>query len=72
MFEGLCGDPRERLEFVGVLRGLRYRTSKLGDPPNSIYEHEFEQTKPILAYDRSSMLIIAGGGYRITWRGIVG
>lgn len=70
--EAVCGDPRDALRPIGTLAGVVYRTTKAGDPPESPYRHEFESTRPFLAYDRYGLYVIAGGSYRVTWRGIVG
>jgi hypothetical protein len=57
---------------LGELVSVAYRTTKAGDPPNCVYEHTFERPYPILAYSRDRLLVIAGGKYTISKRGIVG
>lgn len=67
-----CADPRARWTAIGEITRVGYRTTKAGDPPNTIYEHAFAQQLPLLAQDAKRRLLILGGSYRITWRGIVG
>lgn len=60
--ETLCG--------LGELVAIAYRTKK-GDE-KGVWEHEFERPKPLLTYQQSGSLIVCGGGYTITPRGIEG
>lgn len=65
-------DPRGTLVHFGRLVSLTYLATKAGDPPGSLYEHEFKEL-PVLAFNQPErLLVIAGGSYRITLRGIVG
>jgi hypothetical protein len=58
---------------LGTLREVVYETVKGGDGGPTEYEHAFSRRKPpLLVYcQRSQKLVIAGGEYRVTWRGIV-
>lgn len=78
---GLGGDGRIRdlraadpsqgvLTQLGTLREVTYETSKLGDPRNTWYTHEFKSPLPVLAYSDGG-LVICGGGYRVRPEGIV-
>lgn len=81
---GLSGDQRVRellapdpqagtLVQLGRLVAVTYETSKLGDPKNTHYEHHFGvggRGLPILAHNETG-LVIVGGRYRVTLRGIV-
>jgi hypothetical protein len=71
---GRVADPTSGiLGTLGELVSVVYQTTKAGDPPRSEYEHEFEQPRPILGYvRRSGLLVIGGGNYRVSVRGIVG
>ena len=67
-----AADPSGVLTRLGLLVGIQYLTTKAGDPPNSIYNHAFENP-PILCFNSPErLLVIAGGSYKVTWRGIVG
>lgn len=59
--ETLCG--------LGELVELTYRTSK-GDGLAD-YRHKFRPERPLLTYKQNGCLIVIGGGYSITARGIV-
>lgn len=59
--------PVELGELVAVL----YRTRKGTDSELVDYDHGFKRTRPRLCFNDGG-LIIAGGSYRVTWRGIVG
>lgn len=74
------GDPVRELRvadvsgpvtMLGTLELVEYFTDKRGDGP-SVYYHDFSDEKPILAYDRRGLLVVAGGTYEVTERGIVG
>lgn len=56
---------------LGALYAVEYITDK-GDDGESIYRHEMGDPLPILAVDRAGLLLIAGGGYTVETRGIVG
>jgi hypothetical protein len=67
-----AANPADPLVELGELFSLVYRTHKLGDGPSE-YEHEFSAPLPLLAFSvESRRLVIAGGHYRVTARGIVG
>lgn len=61
----------EELQGVGELVAVAYYTEK-GDEGPGVYEHKFKRPRPLLSYKQNGFLIITGGGYRITPRGIVG
>ena len=68
-----AADPRDELTLLGRLAELTYVTSKRGDPPNTHYWHDFSfRDPPILAFNPDGRLVICGGSYRVTRRGIVG
>lgn len=67
-----CADPSQGpLVELGQLVSVTYETTKAGDPPGTWYTHEFTRPLPVLAYS-SGGLVVCGGHYRVTWRGIVG
>jgi hypothetical protein len=67
-----CADSRVGVfAELGHLVSVVYRADKWGDAPGTEYEHEFGRRKPLLLYSDGG-LIIAGGAYRVTFRGIVG
>jgi uncharacterized protein DUF6496 len=56
----------------GELLGVVYRTRKGSDPAEGVdYDHDFEKTRPRLAHGKGG-LVIVGGSYKVTERGIVG
>ena len=59
---------------LGVLREVVYETIKMGDKGPTEYVHAFSRRDPpLLIYSQECQkIVIAGGGYRVTWRGIVG
>lgn len=61
----------ERLIVAGELVSLTYYTEK-GDEGPGNYKHKFEEPRPLLTYKQNGSLIITGGAYRVTARGIVG
>lgn len=72
----LVPDPDEGpLVEMGALVAVEYWTHKKGDPP-SVYRHRFGKKDgsrcPILVVNGERKLIIAGGYYSVTRRGIVG
>lgn len=66
-----CADVSGPVTEMGALFAVEYITDK-GDDGESIYRHELESPLPVLAFDRSGLLLIAGGGYSVEERGIVG
>jgi hypothetical protein len=56
---------------LGDLREVAYLTTKQGDPPGTIYEHEFKPPYPSLCVNGEGKLLIVGGGYAVEARGIV-
>lgn len=73
--EGKAPDPRAgTLVQLGELVSVVYLTRKLGDLAPTEYEHDFGREGrglPLLAYNKTG-LVIVGGSYRVTARGIVG
>lgn len=73
--DGRAPDPRAgTLVQLGELVSVVYLTRKLGDLAPTEYEHDFGRGGrglPLLAYNRTG-LVIVGGAYRVTARGIVG
>lgn len=71
-----CGDPRDGPTELGALVEVVYQTIKLGGASQgklANHRHQFEGPLPVLAFTANdSRLIIAGGGYRVTARGIEG
>lgn len=67
-----CADPDDLFFTVlGVLTHVTYETKKGRHAPAELWEHEFRRPKPVLCYSPSSKrLLIAGGGYTVTDRGI--
>jgi hypothetical protein len=66
-------DGKGNLVLLGDLIQVVYRTRKADDEPEGVdYEHEFKRPHPRLAYDSHGLLVIAGGTYRISDRGIIG
>lgn len=65
-------DPDEvRFVLLGVLETVVYRTAKGRFASEELWEHDFEHPKPLLCYSpKSKLLLIAGGGYTVTSRGI--
>jgi hypothetical protein len=55
---------------LGELRSIAYATKK-GRTPRGEFEHRFEETRPHLARAKTG-LVVVGGSYRVTERGIVG
>jgi hypothetical protein len=67
------GRPTGRLVLLGDLVELTYRTRKAGDGVKAAdYVHAFETPYPRLCINRNGLLIIAGGAYHVSDRGIVG
>lgn len=61
--------PGEVFE-LGTLSAVTYETTKGRE--HADWEHEFEGERPTLNADRDGNLVILGGSYRVTPRGIVG
>lgn len=61
------------LTTLGLLREIVYETEKGVDREPVEYVHEFSRRHPpLLVYHQGCQLLgIAGGEYRVTWRGIV-
>lgn len=56
---------------LGDLVEVAYCTAK-GDEPITIYEHTFRKHLPTLAATPEGELVIVGGDFKVTARGIVG
>lgn len=66
-------DPRQApIVALGRVVSIVYETKKGRDRELVEYEHEFEGTLPVLAYNAKKRLLILGGSYRVESRGIVG
>jgi hypothetical protein len=61
------------LTTLGILREVVYETCKGVDREPVLYEHEFSRRRPpLLVYHQGCQLLgIAGGEYKVPWRGIV-
>lgn len=57
---------------MGELVQVVYRTTKGGEGGEVYYHHDFEGRLPILAFNSPRGLLICGGSYRVSTRGIVG
>jgi hypothetical protein len=65
------GVPRGAVLYqLGELVQIVYRASKAGDVFD--WEHDFKTPRPALAATRAGGLVIVGGSYSVTDRGIVG
>lgn len=60
------------LILLGDLVSCVYRTRKGIDAEPTDYEHAFATPRPRLAYTPGGLLVIAGGRYTISERGIIG
>lgn len=69
-----CADPKEvYFAVLGRLHAVTYETRKGRLRPVELWEHEFDRPAPVLCYSpKSKLLLIAGGGYTVTARGIEG
>lgn len=71
-----AADPRSGETFVvlGRLYAVTYETRKGKDRGPTLYEHVFSKTRPLLCYSQKQggRLIIGGGTYKVTERGIEG
>jgi hypothetical protein len=64
-------DPRRGvLVKMGTLFSVTYEATKKGDPPRSLYEHQFSSPLPELAYSDEGLFIV-GGEYSVSDRGIL-
>jgi hypothetical protein len=67
-----CPLPDGVLSELGILKSVVYETRKGGDDGPTEYEHDFEKPYPVLAVNEAGLLLICGGKYKVTVRGIVG
>jgi hypothetical protein len=68
-----CADPEEVMVVLGQLDSIVYDTAKGRFSPSELWEHEFGSPRPVLCYSPTSrLLLIAGGRYTVTNRGIEG
>jgi hypothetical protein len=65
-----AADPRILSIELGELVAVVYRTKKGEDTRLTDYEHHFSRPLPVLSYNDTG-LIIAGGKYHVTERGII-
>ena len=65
-----AADPRILSIELGELVAVIYRTKKGEDTRLTDYEHHFSRPLPLLSYNATG-LIIAGGKYHVTERGII-
>jgi len=65
-----AADPRILSIELGDLIAVIYRTKKGEDTRLTDYEHHFARPFPVLSYNHTG-LIIAGGKYHVTERGII-
>ena len=66
----VAADPRILSIELGALVAVVYRTKKGEDRSLTDYEHHFSRPLPILSYNHTG-LVIAGGKYHVTERGII-
>lgn len=60
----------EVLPVLGVLEQVEYSGTKAGE--YFLWYHQFDPDKPYLCVNREGKLVIVGGSYVVTERGIVG
>jgi hypothetical protein len=65
-----AADPSEPSTALGELVEVTYRTRKGGDDGLVDYVHAFKTPRPLLAFNSGGLLVL-GGGYTVTERGIV-
>jgi hypothetical protein len=65
-----AADPRILSIELGELVAVVYRTKKGEDTRLTDYEHHFSRPLPVLSYNHTG-LVIAGGKYHVTERGII-
>lgn len=61
--------PHDVLTELGELAEIAYETHK---DERAIWVHPFESPRPVLASTAKGRLVVVGGSYRVTRRGIVG
>jgi len=61
--------PDTVLVQLGELAEVAYEATKGGE--HAVWVHAFRNPRPVLAYSMTGQLVIAGGGYRVTARGII-
>lgn len=62
-------EPGEVVWTLGELAEVAYETTKRNE--HAIWVHAFQAPRPVLAFSESGHLLIVGGGYEVTPRGIV-
>jgi len=69
-----CADPNEvYFAIMGRLHAVTYEAKKGRLGRLELWEHEFGNPSPVLCYSpKSKLLLIAGGNYTVTSRGIEG
>ena len=71
-----AADPNtdEVMVQLGELYAVVYQTRKGDDESPQLYEHKFGRPRPVLLYSvkQGGKLLVGGGGYRVTERGIEG
>jgi hypothetical protein len=76
LVETKTADPRadEVFPVMGELYSVTYKTKKGADTDPDLYEHKFGRPRPLLLYapKQGGLLLIGGGRYRVTERGIEG
>lgn len=65
-------EPDEAMPALGPLIEVVYLANKGDRGGRALYQHEFEGPHPWLVYNKKGKLLIAGGGYTVNDRGIVG
>ena len=72
LIEATAASPKrgEVLPALGELVQVVYRTQKAEDFAD--WEHTFIAPRPLLAYSGDGRLVVAGGAYQVTQRGIEG
>ncbi len=69
-----CADPEEvAFVIMGQLDSVTYDTAKGRFSAPELWEHKFKNPRPLLCYSpRTKLLLVAGGAYTVTKRGIEG
>ena len=65
-----AANPRLRSEAIAPIVAVTYRTKKGADRVLTDYRHPFKRPRPVLAWNPSGLLIV-GGVYHVTERGII-